>query len=276
MRTSSMAKAIRNMALALVSAGALALAGGASVAAPQALGLVASAGPVPLTCLGPDCAVEFSAFCLQQERRPPELGEKYALVEEGVLTLVGERADGGRVTLDAGREIAFSALRTHVAVRLSMSSHRFDALGLVKAFVAVEAKAVLLPVPKADDPSPFSKSEIALVTGVLRDTGDKLVDGDTVRMSAARMTLAAVNGLGDVHLISKDRREILYDSVIQEHGKATPAEGRALFDRAFQGCGGTEAYMLAPPSFKGCLQSKHDGFLGTLNADYWDAIRTGS
>lgn len=267
---------IRNLVLALLGAGVIMVSASGASAAPQALGLVASAGPVPLTCLGPDCAAEFSAFCLQHERRPPQQGERYTLAEAGVLKLVGERADGSRVTLDAGKEVTVSALRTHVAVKISMSSHRFDALGLVKALVEVDTKAVLLPVPKEDDPSPFSASEIELVTGTLRATGDKLVDRDQGRMNAARMTLAVVNQLGSSHLISKDRQEILYDSVIGTRGRSLPAEGRELFDKAFEGCGGTEAYMLAPPSFKGCLQSKHDGFLGTLNKGYWDAIRTGS
>ncbi len=271
-----MLKTIRDLALALTGAGALSLLSAAAMAAPQALALVASAGPVPLTCLGPDCAAEFSAFCLQQARRPPEPGERYAIADAGALKLVGERADGSLVVLDAERELSFTALRTHVAVRLSMSSHRFDSMGLVKAFVEVGRKAVLFPEAKSDDPSPFGDAERTLVTNSLRSMGAKLVDGDVARMAAARMTLAMVNRLGTSHLIPEDEREVLYDRVIETHGAMTPREGRALFERAFEGCSGTQAYMLSPPSFRGCLRSKHDGFLGTLNSDYWDATRSGS
>jgi len=43
-------------------------------AAPQILGLIASADPVPMTCVDGTCTAELSSVCLQQHRPTPPTG----------------------------------------------------------------------------------------------------------------------------------------------------------------------------------------------------------
>ena len=46
-------------------------------AAPQILGLMASAEPVPMTCVDGTCTAELSSVCLQQQRPTPLTGTVY-------------------------------------------------------------------------------------------------------------------------------------------------------------------------------------------------------
>ena len=55
-------------------AGAVWLASGSVQAAPQVLGVVASNGPIPLTC-DDQGSKPMSTFCLQQPRDNPQPGE---------------------------------------------------------------------------------------------------------------------------------------------------------------------------------------------------------
>ena len=63
------------------------MTGGHVAAAPQILGLVATAAPMPQTCGDGVCAAEFSAFCLHRHRTMPVAGIAYRPAEGAELTL---------------------------------------------------------------------------------------------------------------------------------------------------------------------------------------------
>jgi len=64
---------------------------------PQALGLVATTDPVPLTCSTYECEIVVSAFCLQQDRRSPSPDDLYRPVRDDMIRfLLGEK--GGTST----------------------------------------------------------------------------------------------------------------------------------------------------------------------------------
>src|SRR5215467_14724832 len=88
----------------------LLLAGGASQAAPQILGIVASNGlPTPLSCAEGYCSAYLASFCLQEARYAPNSGSEYHLAPGGRLTLLARLADGRTLRL-AGEE--FLTIRT--------------------------------------------------------------------------------------------------------------------------------------------------------------------
>ena len=72
-----------------------------AAAAPQALGVMASHGPVPLVCNGGECRAEVTAFCLQEARPVPPEATAYEPVGEAPMSLVLQRADGSTLRLDA-------------------------------------------------------------------------------------------------------------------------------------------------------------------------------
>ena len=86
---------------ALAFAAATAFPTGGAAAAPQILGMVATAEPMPLVCAGGTCSAEFSTFCLQDKRVPPRPGTAYTVAGGGGLTLVVTATDGSERRLPA-------------------------------------------------------------------------------------------------------------------------------------------------------------------------------
>lgn len=55
----------------------LALGATQAGAAPQILGVIASAGPVELRCDHRECGAQFTSYCLEQRRHSPDQGTPY-------------------------------------------------------------------------------------------------------------------------------------------------------------------------------------------------------
>ena len=87
-----------------------------AAAAPQMLGLIASNGPVPLSCAGGTCTAELSSFCLQRDRDVPPAGTAYRPVDDTGLTLVATLADGQTRRLPAGDRLRIESERNYTAV----------------------------------------------------------------------------------------------------------------------------------------------------------------
>ena len=64
-----------------VAVTALVLFAGTVHAAPQSLGLVTTAQPVPMICGDGGCVAQLSSFCLQKERKPPSYHTPYRVAE---------------------------------------------------------------------------------------------------------------------------------------------------------------------------------------------------
>ena len=92
-----------------------------ALAAPQALGLVASAGtPTPLDCSGAECSAMFSAFCLQEARPAPSQGEAYAPAPGSAVTLLVTRADDSTLSLPGAAYLRFSTLVGFTSMRITL------------------------------------------------------------------------------------------------------------------------------------------------------------
>jgi hypothetical protein len=255
--------------LAFTLAAAAALSAAPALAAPQPLALVATLGPVELNCDGRDCAAEFSAFCLQAERGSPDRGQAYrplGAVRVAALDAQGREAAVPLELLEA------RALRTHVAVRLSVPEAALRARGLTSPRVTVGEDAALAPAPAAGDPRPLGPEELAAAAGPLRRLGASIVDADGAAMPAARILNRLVNALPPHEA---ERREGLWTRVAAPAAEGLPPEGvkraRAIYDLCR-----TAAETGVDPTLRRCLEARHDGLLGRLNGAYWRAVKAGS
>ena len=79
-------------------------------AAPQILAVLATAEPVPLTCVKGICEAEFSTMCLQRGRAMPYPGTAYAPADPGNIILVIRRADGSTSASATRRPSAFETI----------------------------------------------------------------------------------------------------------------------------------------------------------------------
>jgi len=253
---------------------ALFMAPAISAAAPQALGLVATKGGVPLICRDGECSAEFSAFCLQEERRTPLSGTLYRLVGSGELRLSGETLTGERMSLNPVRYLKLTSIRDYVSVRLSVLEADIARLGLRRVSVEVGRNVAMAPVPEPGDPNPQTEADLALASGPLRELAGFVVDRDPVRMDAARITNRMVNRLRDGDRPGAAARRELWKEAVAGSADAAP-EARGLARNVFRYCNN----LMASGQYtrlRQCLAEQHDRFLEYLNQEYWDSIDAGS
>ncbi len=237
-------------------------------AAPQALGLVASNGPIELKCEAGGCVADFTTFCLQQDRQSPERGTPYQ-VGSGEIQVAGLTADGTRIALDLRQSLALESRRKHMALRMFVRKSTLQAHNLVSVSIEVKEHVVLLPETSATDKNPHSKTEIAMLSSSMRQIGSSYVDSDPDRTVAARVLGDVINGLPERGKASNSTRQDLWQRAVHRAGPAAPQQG---IDRArgiYELCKWTAGR--ATPNMRQCLETHHDDFIRYLNSKYWDA-----
>lgn len=241
-----------------------------ALAAPQPLALVATLGPVELNCDGHECAAEFSAFCLQEDRGSPDRGHVYRPL--GAVGLTALDASGRETPLPV-EALRAQALRTHVAVRLSVAESVLKARGLSRPRVTVGEDAALAPAPTADDPRPLAAEELAAAAGPLRQVGARIVDRDGERMPAVRILNRLLNALPSQ--ASAEPREEIWARVGAPAAQGLPAESVKRAKAIHDLCQ-LSVETGVDSSLRRCLEGRHDGLLGGLNGAYWRAVKTAS
>ncbi|NNF80702.1 MAG: hypothetical protein HKN05_21975 [Rhizobiales bacterium] len=251
---------------------------GAAQAAPQALALVETQGKINLACIGATCSAELTSFCLDSSRFSPRKGTEYTLATAGLVQLTGTTAAGRKIMLDAAKVARFTSARRHLAVRLSVDRAKLRTFGLDHISVEVAADAALLPVPTRNDPTAISEVEAQLLTGPLRKLGSRIVDHNSTRMQAARITSRMINllppnaGTGGKNVEPVWRRAT---AAATPQGKALSPKARKQARGALELCRFVSR-MNSSISLKRCLQEKHDGLVDFLNSEYWKAVKTGT
>ena len=148
---------IKKLRMATAALGALLvlpLAGQAwaQSASPQVLALVSLQKPMELLCFNGDCFVELSAFCLQPDYKTPDADTAYQLLGTGGIRVTGHTKDGATISLDPNKHFEITALRTHVAVKMSMRAYDLHKMNLDRVTVSVETDVSLVPAPSEESP----------------------------------------------------------------------------------------------------------------------------
>jgi hypothetical protein len=241
-------------------------------AAPQVLGIVASLEPQPMTCDGNGCIVQLTAFCLEQQRKNPLLGQAYVPVENADIRLVGLRADGSTVTLPAAAYLQFTTRRGFTSIEAALDPATYEKLGLVAASVFVGKKVSLLPMADAADGDPHAAEEIALATGPNRLTAEQFYDDRGANADALRLTNAMINALPvGYHRQDSDGRAWNMPEVMSLEGKVDPA-GIAEAAKMHADCQIKVDVTHHVDSMRACLEGAHDRLTLRQNLDLWSAI----
>ena len=252
------------------------LGAGGAQAQPQSLALVATNGSVELTCDDTRCSAEFSSFCLQADRYSPVRGTKYELAGGGDVRLIGTTMAGRRVSLDPRQVLKFESLRRHLATRVSISRSQVAALGLRTVTVEVRENASLVPLPGQGVGLGMNDFDKEILTGSLRLLGTMIVDADPTRMAAARIANRMINALPRTGRLGAEAGHALWRQVVAETTDDNITRlGRKYARNAFELCD----YLVngvGADTLRQCLQRKHDTLINELNADYWQAVKTGS
>ena len=243
------------------------------VAAPQALALVAMDESTNLICRDGTCSAEFSSFCLQSGRFSPMPATAYHLEDDGAIRASGTIADGSTVILDPGKDLQFEALRSHVAVRVSVSPETIRQYGLRSVSVHVGENVTLAPEAVAHDDNPQDGSSLATASGPLRSLGHRMIDTDDTRMAAARLTSRLINALDAVPSRQGDRIDDLWNRIIGEQPAITET-ARQMARDALDMCS-FDSEARNDSAIRDCLRHHHDRFVVFLNTRYWEATGTG-
>ncbi len=265
----------RFFALGLVFSFLFVLSGGTVLAAPQILGVVASAAPLPVTCAGGLCTAEFSAFCMQQHRVSPRGGTPYRTAKGTILTLVSTAPDGTQRSVVVNDKVSIQSKRGHFAVRVTLPESAVRGLGGQVAALDVGALASLVPVAQAGDKTPLSKSEIAHVTGVQRKIVARVLasdsDQETVTVGTMTRLISALPRWGRV---SAERRRTLWRDVVGPEPTEASNIGLQKAAKEFRYCqhwaDTGRGYGL-----RHCLEEMHDFKADRITKKAWKAVLPG-
>ena len=244
-----------------------------AAAAPQALGVMASQGPVPLACEGGECRAEVTAFCLQEARPVPPEGTAYQAIGTAPMTLVLQRADGSTLALDASRHARLSSRRGFTAVTIAIPHALLTQHGAVAASIEIGPEVTVAPVAIAGDPAPQSEEELALAAGPLRSiAAERLEQGAAA--DAARLTQRLINALPRQDAETAEIRDRLWDAAMSGVTSADP-KGLAMARRSYEGCQAAlqTGYM---KNLRHCLELQHGAMMIERNHAFWREIQPGS
>lgn len=236
-------------------------------AAPQVLGLVATAAPVPLRCEGDTCVAYLASFCLEPERAHPTPGTQYRAADPARLVIIG--ADKKPIATP----VTFRAAHYYTSVRVEVPRSAVPPEGGVLS-VSAAGGAALVPLPSAADRTPHSAAEIARAVGTARQLAAAYFDRGDAEMEAAQLVSHTISGLPLYGRLDEAGRGQAWHSA----AKTRPAYSPAGFDKA------EKAVAICRRSvelgvfynLRGCLNKANNRLLGHRNSQFWKALKTGS
>ncbi len=238
-----------------------------AVAAPQILGLLATAEPVPLSCAGGICTAEISSVCLQQNRDAPRTGTAYRPAAGTGITLTVTAPDGTLSSLPVAAEVTVSSLRLYFSVKVSLPEKLVRRLGGGAAMLSIGPMASVVPIAIEDDASPLSQREIAAYTaGPLRATAERAFALDRERLDATRTLNQMINRLPENRPAGAEE----IGPLLERTPQANPMAKRAAEDCRLV------LHRDITPDLRSCLAYQHDLLATGTTNDVWKALKPGS
>lgn len=242
-------------------------------AAPQVLGLVAMNEPLVMKCDETGCRAELSSFCLQQPRDNPPPQAGYLPAEGADIALIGTRADGSTMRLDAADYMEFEASRGFTSVQASLDPATLQALGLVSVAVEVGSAVSLLPEEAAADLDPQSPEEVALATGAYRSKAVEFFDAPGEQADAIRVTNTMINVLPEQGRTNTDADGHLLEAALDD-GIAEAIDPSAIRRAAaiHEACRVKVDVTHHIDTMRDCLIGSHDRMVINSNIAFWESL----
>tara|TARA_B100000315_G_scaffold191107_1_gene181275 strand:- start:2232 stop:3077 length:846 start_codon:yes stop_codon:yes gene_type:complete len=248
-------------------------------AAPQMLGLLASATPIPLTCKAGICSAELSAYCLQSYRYAPDIGTVYQFAATPNVTIFARDKAGKASKFNAARFATLKSLRGHSAVRVSVPERFLKKSSNATAYISIGNFVSLVPNPKPNDPHPITTAELQAYAGPLRQIAEQI----TGRSDRASTIVTTMNKLLN-HLESNKPAEPeeaaqLWQKVINEAPTKGDAGGLQYAAKELAFCSDLSASSktsgAAPHGMRYCLEMVHDEFAREITSKVWQGLGPG-
>lgn len=243
-------------------------------AAPQLLGVIATASPLKLHCDGGTCSVELTTFCLQAERDTPDRHYVYSAHDLSVFRVVAEGA-GGEITEVPVTSAKVSAERGYTSARLEFSVRDFAARGLSAKALKVAEGGILVPMPVAGDPNPIRDGEVEHAVASLQPVAEQIFKLHNTEFEAIKVVSRVLSETPVSGRLSKHDRSNLWQNTFGETARESVGSG---MHRAADVVGYCQ-YRTSQGRFfsvRRCLEQRLDGMMMNINTDYWKAMKPGS
>ncbi|MBT7956910.1 MAG: hypothetical protein HN731_17065 [Rhodospirillaceae bacterium] len=246
-------------------------------AAPQILGLVATAQPVPLTCIDGICKAEITTVCLQEYRRAPMPGRAYKAGQGAQISLNVMGQDGVTKSFAVAEKISLTARRHYTSVVVSLpesSLRKFGHKNKARASISVGAMASVIPLPKASDKAPLSSLEIEQYIGPLRQIARNTFATDRVRMQTTSHLSQVINRLPDDLADDQVAFEKNWTKLSNDKSRRLTPKARAKVSQIAEVC--REDYKVGKAAtMRACLEQQHDYLAAETNKKVWQAMKPG-
>jgi hypothetical protein len=242
--------------------------------APQILGVIATHGPVPLTCSDRGCSADLSSFCLQQARDNPQRGQSYVLAGGSDLALSGLDSAGQRKQVPAWPYLTIISDRGFTAVEMMIPPEKVAALGLNDLAVEIGDKVSLLPAAMAHEHDPQTAAEIELATGRSREAGAAFFDQSGKESDAIRLANLMINVLPrQGRSVGDAESHVLEAAMASQAGRASTREGLEFVREIYASCQQRVSMPDSKPhpiyNMRSCLEAQHDRLVMRRNSEFW-------
>jgi len=253
----------------------LLLFSGAAQAAPQSLGLVTTAQPVPMICSADGCVAQLSSFCLQRDRKSPNYRTPYYVAGGEGLWLHLTDADGSRRTVPAEGLARLVSTRGYTAVEAHISAVDMAALGAREISLEVGKLVTLFPETDANDPDPITAAEAAEVKGPIRQFAADIFESADGFGVAINILDRSINSIPEFTRLGDEERRELWDRVAGAPPGSEVSDGTRRAGLVFNACL-DDLQRQVVFGLRTCLQGRRDLELIRVNQDYWAGLETGS
>lgn len=228
---------------------------------PQALGLVATAKPIPIYCDAAECSAYLSAFCLQQKRRSPVPSDLYRQAADGTVQVSARTLDGAQVILD-GKELTFRPDPEYTSVRVSISRSVVTALDIKTLQLTVRKNASLLPIEAA------ASADLDAAIGAHRDIAARFFENSDSRTRAVHMVNRLMNELPRTSSSNQKERQSAWKKAGNAQSDASVKQWIGELYRNCEKAADASPYL----NLRQCLADWHHRSLSNTNKLFWSAL----
>lgn len=236
---------------------------------PQALGVVATREPVPVTCADGRCTAFLGAFCLEEKVLPPDHATLYRTNRAGDVVLSVTDASGKTRRIDSADTMAIYSHLGFNALKIVLKPETVAAHGAMQLTVEVAERAAVVPVEEKVAAAPDNR---ALATGAHRTVAESVFERAEERADAARLTAGMINALPERGEVTESLRRALWDRAIdpRTRARATPA-GVEKAHGMFKACNRLVDASLRV-TLRDCLEVRHNDVMRELNDEFWKML----
>lgn len=230
---------------------------------PQALGLVATTDPVPLTCSAYECEIVVSAFCLQQDRRSPSPDDLYRPVRDDMIRFsLGEK--GGTSTALDVPPMSIRPDPEYTSVRFVIRRPAGLEARSVSVWLTVAPNASLVPIGVEESDA------MAVATGAHRRIAAEFFDNGDKRAKAVRLAARLMNALPRGGRLDPGQRQTVWRDAAGTSAQSN-GSAREWIGEVYRNC--AKAADASPRhTLRRCLADWHHQSLSKTNRSFWSAL----